>query len=67
MGMRGKKKRQLNQEQKRQLKAFNKWIECEIEKELTAYLKSPDYKEFQINAILNGTGVEQSLKGLLTQ
>lgn len=60
MGMRGKKKRQYTQEQKRLIKQFSKWCNEEIEKDFINQIRNYD----PVPDMLNGVGVSNNLKGI---
>jgi len=59
--MRGKKKRQYTQEQKRAIKQFSKWCDEEVEKDFINQLRNYD----PVPDMLNGVGVSANLKGVL--
>lgn len=65
MGMRGKQKsKPLTANKRKLINDFALWLQQELEVEYIKYLQSKKFSDFQTNAILNGCGCEQQLKGL---
>ena len=62
MGMRGKKRKHLNQEQRQLVKQFDKWCRAEIEKDFIKQLQNYD----PVPAMLNGIGITTNLSGVYT-